>query len=96
MPVLSHEHLDISHDRKTVFLVNQRVCGSLKNDVRNQSRLLVSSRVLPDWYSHCEMVVWQIRADSLVSKNHIEPYDGVLRIFSALEEHIDINVLDQF
>ena len=51
--------------------------------------------MLSDWHSHSKVVVGEVGADSLITEDYIEPDDGVLRIFGALEEHIDVNVLNQ-
>lgn len=95
MSILSHEHLYIGHNREAVLLVNQRVCGSLENDVWDQSGLFICSWMLSDGHSDSEMVVWKVWAYSFVSKNHIKANDSILWVFGALKEHIDINVLDQ-
>jgi hypothetical protein len=40
------------------------------------------------------MVVWQVWAQVFICQDHVYAHDGILRIFSSLQEHVHINVLD--
>ena len=41
------------------------------------------------------MIVWKIRANGLVSKNNLKAYNCVLRVLSALEKHVDVDMLNK-
>jgi hypothetical protein len=94
MTVLSLENLDVSNYRELVFLVDQGVSCTAEHNIGDQASLFVSSRVLSDWDSNCEMAVREVRSHSLVSEDHVEPNDSILRVFGALKKHIHVNVLD--
>ena len=51
--------------------------------------------MLSDWQSNCKVAVWKIRSNSFVPKDHIEAYNCVLRVLGPLQEHVDVDVLDQ-
>ena len=95
MSVLPHEHLDVSDDREAVLFVDQRVGRPLEDDVGDQPGLLVGARVLSDGHGNCKVIVRQVRAHSLVTEDHIEAHDCVLRVLRALEKHVDIDMLDE-
>ena len=92
---MSHEDFDISDNREAVFFINKGVSSSLENDVRDQSGPFISSWVLSDRNSDSKMIVWKIRANGLVSKNNLKAYNRVLRVLSALEKHVDVDMLNK-
>ena len=95
MPILTHEHFDISHDREAIFLVYQRVGGSFEYNIRDQFGLLIHSSVLPDRNGDCEVALREVWANSFISKDHIYAYYGILGIFGPLEQHVHEDVLSE-
>jgi hypothetical protein len=94
MSVLTHDYLNICNDRKRILFINEAVCCSSEDNIRNQLGLLIHTMVLSDWYSNSKVVVLKIRANILISQDYIKSDYGILRVFCTLEEHIHIDMLD--
>ena len=86
MSVLTHQNLNVRDDRETVFFINKRICGSLENDVRNQSGLFVGTWMLPNWHSHSEVIIRKIRTNCFISKNDANADNSVLWVLGTLKK----------
>jgi hypothetical protein len=94
MGILSHDNLDIGHNGKRVFLINQSIGSSSEHNIGDKLGLLIYTMMLSNRYCYSKMVVLKIRSNILVSQHYVYAYDSVLRVFGALKKDIDINVLD--
>ena len=50
--------------------------------------------MLPDGDCHSKVVVWEFWTEVLVCQDYVYANDGVLRILSSLQEHVDIHMLN--
>jgi hypothetical protein len=94
MSVLTHDYLNICNDRKRILFINEAVCCSSEDNIRNQLGLFIHTVVLSDWHSHSKVVVLKIRSNVFISQDYIKSDYGILRVFCTLEEHIHIDMLD--
>jgi len=94
MSVLTHNHLNICNDGKRILFINEAICGSSEDNIRNQLSLFINTVVLSDRYSHSEVIILKIGSNILISQDNIKSNNGILRVFSTLEEHIHIDMLD--
>lgn len=94
MSVLAHYYLNIRNDRKRILFINEAVCCSSEDNIRNQFGLFIHTVVLSDRYSHSEVVVLKIRSNVLISQDYIKSNYGILRVFCTLEQNIHIDMLD--
>lgn len=92
--ILAHDYLHIGDYRETVFFIDESVGSSPEDDIRDKLCLFINSMVLSNGNSHCEVVVWQVRANVFISQHYIYADDGILRILGSLKKQVYIDVLD--
>jgi len=84
LSILTHNDLNICDNGQGIFFINETICSSSEDDVRNKFSFLIDTMMLSDWYCNCEMIVLKIRSNVFICQNYIHTDYSVLGILSPL------------